>query len=1313
MSSWLNLNESLNSLKGQISNFASNVLADDEAPQMSDVNYEELKRICIQQELEIEKLKSFTKALQSSKSNNEKQNGELNQNSWDWDTAESAEVDLSTADEISDLRKYVSTLKNENRELANQLEQLDSEHQQNIAELVKIKENLQEENETLKAKFKELKQNHEILRSSEEKLKRSSKRVENDRDSQELLQELGRTKTELSVLKSAHQILEQTLNDTKMDAKRDLNAVLDELKKSEAENRIIYGKLQKSKELVETAELKNREDAKNCEKLAFILETYEKQVSELKNELGEASNNQAEMKAQLKKLEKSKQILQGELDVANSKLAEFESKFALLDNITDDTEEKALKGQMATVVAEKESLHKMYVNIITENVKRYTASQSSDLLVEPCEDPHLLEFSKQVENIFNILSELKSKCEHLENENLEISREKTQILTEKNYEIEKLMQNSEDLSQEIMSKSEAIKELENEIYDLGKNNELLMSELNDHKNAGLQTISESNEDNMVLLENQLENANRRIKELEETIGNSLETRERSMPDGAAKEDTNEKSEGSSDIPESLVGVSKTERDYRELLNSFDDLKIDYDLMKNELENTKNDLELADKENEELRTHLERARADFENTEYQLTEANITIDTLHEELQTCKAKIDTLVEENRKLGELKTESEKSNTHAKSEMNTLRELLLNEENRRREFEAQTKNLTEKLQNAKMVETTLKLQYDTLSKDYSGSVEAKKKSEQTLETTKGLIQEYEQNYNELLQKYDSILLKCEDLNTRILEKENELLRIEGAFNEVQQQKSEMEKVIEHKECKLLSLDRMLKDLQQEREELKNITNGQTQPQESKEGEPVSQEKMKLEQEIDNLQQALKQSIDGQKNLQQQLADVTNSRNELIGLITTKHQESLSYHNEVQRLSQLLKSNSEKCEKLESQLAETQSSFKIEELTDQINFLKEKCDILGKQVLEKSGPSEKELSLSKQLERLQSHLVEIQEHYTQELLQVEQKNGALQTKLNELQQREKDSSTMYTSVSIRANQQLETLQSQLQIVTNQRDELRKKISDAEDQNSKQAAALANLQFVLEQFQRDKEKDVMKETDRIRRQITTEKRVQEDLRNEIVSLKSQLDESKQGLQAASRLSDQLELSKKQNLALKEEVTQLQGNLLKSEQTLHKLTNHTEGKVDKSLIKNLIVGFLSSGNANSWNKDQAQILKIIATVLDFNQQDHEKVKLNQPQQGWLGSILFPQSAAHNISQESLSQAFIKFLETESKPREIPSLLDTSRELSKPSTSSDSSRRNTPRVSPIILSEIVLPTFADFGQNRNSSSILKDVLKDNS
>lgn len=56
---------------------------------------------------------------------------------------------------------------------------------------------------------------------------------------------------------------------------------------------------------------------------------------------------------------------------------------------------------------------------------------------------------------------------------------------------------------------------------------------------------------------------------------------------------------------------------------------------------------------------------------------------------------------------------------------------------------------------------------------------------------------------------------------------------------------------------------------------------------------------------------------------------------------------------------------------------------------------------------------------------------------------------------------------VSIRANQQAETLQTQLNLMSQQRDELLAKMSDTEDKYNRQVAALTNLQCALEQFQR------------------------------------------------------------------------------------------------------------------------------------------------------------------------------------------------------------------------------------------------------
>lgn len=172
-------------------------------------------------------------------------------------------------------------------------------------------------------------------------------------------------------------------------------------------------------------------------------------------------------------------------------------------------------------------------------------------------------------------------------------------------------------------------------------------------------------------------------------------------------------------------------------------------------------------------------------------------------------------------------------------------------------------------------------------------------------------------------------------------------------------------------------------------------------------------------------------------------------------------------------------------------------------------------------------------------------------------------------------------------------------------------------------------------------------------------------------------------------------------------MSQLQSSLASKQEELNTALSQTDGKVDKSLIKNLVIGFVTCNN--NLNKDQNQILKIIGTVLDFNQQDHDKLNLNKEIQGsWLNGLLSPQANLQNVGQESLSRAFIDFLEKESKPRVVPSLLNANCETPKPN-----SRSSTPRESPANLSEIVLPTFADFAQNRNSSSILKDVLKDHS
>ncbi|CAG9856133.1 unnamed protein product [Phyllotreta striolata] len=1465
--SWLNFNDSLNSLKGQITNFASNVLAEDEDQQLST---DELKRICQQQEEEIEKLKKLNRELEFREKN---ASGDGPEGSWNWENAEENESETA-------LKEKIRALETEKSELLQRLEQLDADNQENLLNIMRIKDRLQLELSAASQNYGKLLEENEILKAK------------GDEPTPIFNRELEELKKELMVTKSSNENFQKIAEQTKS-----ANADLEEkINKLECESKLIYAELKKSNEQIRFFEKKSIEDEDNCQKLAFILESYETQVNALKENINEltakyeesqkqhedvqkkyqndiiylkeeinnskVSNQDEEIerykeeinilkqqteelrlksqgrmdveledelvaiqeeheaqlnviredleqlkdhqstmqqiddykmeienlkkindelladktnedlfekyqnaiyeieqlrqqknadKEELRKIQEEHQVqlkelqelkikennqencLQQEinsykeeikkltqqneellakssakidvdledelvqiredyetqLNILREELEELKKDDTLHEEIEDLKRENTdISKQLAEAIDNNKKLeetcnelqqthlqlHNKYINIITENIKKFQECEKpSDF--QHCareDDPQAAELSKHIENIIKILLDLKCKSLDLEKRILEITDEKNAMLVEKNREIEKLIRNSDMLSQEIVAKNQTIKEYETECNELAKNNEVLISELETLKsNPVLQTISESNEDNMILLESQLETANRRIEELEKSIGN------------------------------------RDDRiDYQKLLSNYDQLQVNYDSLRKEFDENKENLSASAEKNLNLQAALEKLKNEYEMFEYQINELNVNSESLQQEVDEFKAKFNALLKENSRIKLDNQELAKNSALIES----LEGRLATEVETKRSFEAQLETVTEKLKNCKMSETTLKLQCEQKSKELADQSEARYNLELSLNKINADLAKYQNNFADLQSDNDKLRSELDQLHETLATK-NELI---GELEE----KNKLEHELKMPNDKSPNND-------EEYNKLKRIL------------DETVLEKANLHSQLNKLaelQSQLKETTDRGAALQQQLQEVTNSRNELINMVTMKHQENVTYHNEIQRLNQILTTEHERYKNLEKQLNDVQAKVseedlqnkdkKIEELTDRNNFLKEKCEVIAKNLLEeqstvqqllseRSQPSDNERTLQKNLDRLQAHLIELEEHYTQEQYQAEQKNQALRAKVSELEEREKSSSTMYTSVSVRANQQVESLQNQLQNALQERDSLRKRISDAEDENTKQAAALANLQFVLEQFRKDKEKDVIKETERIRRHIGAEKLVQEELRAEISGLRAQLEERNQGLLAASRLSDQLESSKKTVVGLKEEVSQLQTKLSRAEEDVKTALSTTDGKVDKLLIKNLIVGFVTSNN--NFTKDQMQILKIIATVLDFNQQDHDKVKLNKPQQGWLGSFLAPQAlpdSQNRMNEESLSRAFIKFLENESKPRVVPSLLNESSVSEASTTKTTNSRSTTPSQTPIVLSEIVLPTFNDFAQNRNSSSILKDVLKDN-
>lgn len=86
-------------------------------------------------------------------------------------------------------------------------------------------------------------------------------------------------------------------------------------------------------------------------------------------------------------------------------------------------------------------------------------------------------------------------------------------------------------------------------------------------------------------------------------------------------------------------------------------------------------------------------------------------------------------------------------------------------------------------------------------------------------------------------------------------------------------------------------------------------------------------------------------------------------------------------------------------------------------------------------------------------------------------------------------------------------------------------------------------------------------------------------------------------------------------------VRKTQERLHEAQQKLYDNESNQADRVDKSLLKNLVIGYIVAPV-----NDKPQILKLISSVLDFNQGESDRVGLNKAHSGWLDSILHGQRA---------------------------------------------------------------------------------------
>lgn len=328
-----------------------------------------------------------------------------------------------------------------------------------------------------------------------------------------------------------------------------------------------------------------------------------------------------------------------------------------------------------------------------------------------------------------------------------------------------------------------------------------------------------------------------------------------------------------------------------------------------------------------------------------------------------------------------------------------------------------------------------------------------------------------------------------------------------------------------------------------------------------------------------------------------------------------------------------------------------------------------------------EKDVKQTRELERLRMHLLQIEEGYTKEALESEEREKDLRNKLAAAEEKAFTATAAVETASQQTNYQVENLNQQLHVIASQRDNAYLQLGTLQEQCKQYATSLMNLQIVLEQFQAEKETQMTAEKEKNEAEQKRLNKIIEEIQSELEITKEKLLDTEEGLLAAERLSEQIDFKENLIQQLKAEVQEKEGFLKSADEEIHRLTFDSEAFVEKVIMKNLLLGYLTTPQ----NK-QNDVLRLIGAVLEFSQEDFFKAeKLHQ--KSWmqsffrLGPIVTSTPSASPVTtpsrfNKSFSELFVKFLERESSPP-LPALKMNTDEVDQESPNKNKTSKKLP------------------------------------
>merc|ERR1719318_1812946 len=1070
----------------------------------------------------------------------------------------------------------------------------------------------------------------------------------------------------------------------------------------------------------------------------------QEQIKEINEKLVNAEHNCRELQVSLENSDKTRTDLLAQFDSVSN---DYQVQLLDLQSKLDSTEVHVQELQLEHRTSEE------------RNKELETKLDKAQQLIKTLQS----KLDNESSNNQGQFQELESKIESSEKLSRDLQSKLDYALTSNQEQVDALQQklNSSESQMEIMN------EIEEKLVDAESRNALLQeeqqmfkdkySEVQRSLNCSKQEVEDLqrkvtelvNDNNMLSiskdeLQNEVSSLSIKVKELEVDNKNvklsNSSLNENYLQVNESFKVLNEKFEESQ---KHIEGLKTKEADFTEAINSLKSINEMITKAARDSEAGKKDLELRFKNFEKEKNAMETSIREMENKnlelegqvqlvgsqkkelEFSFVESQNNIAALKDEIKQLSAAKESRVAEEKGVDETEqsaidknmiqvlNEKIRENTQMKSENNYLLQNLTVEREAKEKLESELAECkqtyssmnTETVKKLSMLVRDKDLEIESLSERNKSLLEiienekaGEKKEAALLEEMRRLKDESKEA--ELLEEIRK--LKDENIKDKVsVDNSNELLCLKGRISELETKlKCVGKEKVDNSESLNEDSSNQHEDVADRSLVLRLETKSLQLESVEKEAGILGQELTKVksilttkEEELVKLKEEANRSQVREGELQQEVDRVRRSLVSMQGLLEEKttsnvsqQEQGLKYIGECERLSKELSQMTS-----ERDTAVTQGKARLQEAQD-----------LRREV---SSIIEKKKRVEGEVERLRGHLVQVEEGYTVELMEGEEREKELRKRVAQLEDQLRVATHTSSEVSENASQASTQLTAALETAASQRDKLSDQLASCQVTLRTRNMELRNLQLALEGFQRQKENEIGMAEKHCEERVAKEQRVVGDLQEKLRVNKQQLDRAQQGLEAAARLSEQLDKKGTVITNMKQEISVREEMVKNMQEKLLVLSSSQVGRVDRDLVKNLVVGYVTADDSK-----KAEVLRIIATVLDFNSDERGRTGLEGGMGGWLGGLLGGRSRHPSISQapveQSIAKAFIQFLEEESTPRNIVTLpvLEMAR-----SKADQLAGRAGKTPSPQLSASPTLSLPSLGSHNSHSPSILKSVL----